>query len=248
ANANPGPDTIRLYYGGPGSVGTITLGADLPSITGDLTIVGVARVTISGADKFRVLQISPNVTVNLDKVILTQGFADFGGGIFNQGNLTITNSTLSANRATVAGGAIANVQGGTVTITNSTLSGNMAGSGGGGAIANDVGTVTITDSVISNNQAVNSMGTARGGGILTSSGSVKLDRVTLENNTARGADGGAGADGLAAGGGANDFQGGELTNRGSSIPDHPAPGGARGHGLCGGGRARRSRRALRAAT
>src|SRR5262249_4903666 len=150
---------IRLYYGGPGSVGTITLGNDLPSITDDLTINGVAHVTISGADKFRVLQISPNVSVHLDKVILTHGFANSGGGLRNFGNLTITNSTISHSHARIGGG-ITNV--GALTISNSTISGNSAVSTisgnsdviGGGGIANDVGTVIITNSTISGNHVV----------------------------------------------------------------------------------------------
>ena len=42
----------------------------------------------------------------------------------------MTNSTLSGNTATGGGGGIVND--GTVTVTNSTLTGNSAASGGGG--------------------------------------------------------------------------------------------------------------------
>src|SRR5262249_29150068 len=61
ANANPGPDTIKVYENhvitGPDN-NIITLTSSLPAITGDLTIESqrYVNLTISGADKFRVLQ------------------------------------------------------------------------------------------------------------------------------------------------------------------------------------------------
>ena len=65
------------------------------------------------------------------------------------GTVKISNSTLSGNGATGAGGGISNA-GGTVTINNSTLSGNTTrNSSGGGGISN-VGTATLQNTIVAN--------------------------------------------------------------------------------------------------
>jgi CSLREA domain-containing protein len=55
--------------------------------------------------------------------------AAFGGGINNDGNATVTNSTISGNGAEAYGGGVMN--NGFTSFTNSTLSGNSAATGGG---------------------------------------------------------------------------------------------------------------------
>jgi predicted outer membrane repeat protein len=62
----------------------------------------------------------------------------------------ITNSTISGNSATFAGGGIA-AEYCLVSIVNSTISGNSAGSGGG--ISNFSGSVQIANSTLSSNSA-----------------------------------------------------------------------------------------------
>jgi len=117
-----------------------------------------------------------------------------GGGVYNEGTLTIENSTISGNTTGDSvtsgyfagqGGGVAG-WGGTLTIRNSTLSGNATGNGsspgedgdGGGVYAN--GATTIENSTISGNAA-------RGyGGVYNynESHAVTLIHVTLTNNTA----------------------------------------------------------------
>jgi CSLREA domain-containing protein len=103
-----------------------------------------------------------------------------GGGIFNNGTLTVTNATISGNDETdAAGGGIYN--NGTATLTNTTISGNKASSGGngGGGIFND-GTLTVTNSTISGN----TVGTAgSGGGISHQGGTVTLLNTIVASNT-----------------------------------------------------------------
>jgi len=88
---------------------------------------------------------------------------DTGGGIDNEGTLTVT-STFSGNSASAGwqglgfGGGIFNDAGSTLTVTNSTFSGNSAlgfgsledRSPGGGGIVNSGGTLTVTNTIVAN--------------------------------------------------------------------------------------------------
>src|SRR5207244_2529595 len=100
-------------------------------ITKNLTIngPGAAQLTISGINKSRGFNISSGFTVALSGLKIANGNpggTQFGGGIYNKGTLTITNSTLSSNSAFIGGG-IYNDNTATLTITASTLSDNKSG-------------------------------------------------------------------------------------------------------------------------
>ena len=98
-----------------------------------------------------------------------------GGGISNTGRgiVTIRNSTISGNRALLAG-AIKNVGfGSTVTIINSTVSGNRSPKSA--AIYTDEGTMTISNSTIGRNLG--------GGVIVQSSAAAKLQNSIVANNS-----------------------------------------------------------------
>ena len=163
ANAAAKPDTIVV------PAGTYTLtraGIDEDAaLTGDLDVTG--NVTIQGAGAGttvvnangldRVFHILSNGKAVLSDMTIEGGVCaveESGGGIFNQGALTVSSCTLSGNSATsgfdVAGGGIYNF--GTLTVSNSTLSGNSAGDYGGG-ISNN-GTLTVSNSSLSGNSAV----------------------------------------------------------------------------------------------
>ena len=101
-----------------------------------------------------------------------------GGGIYNFGTLTILNSTLSGNSSDSTSGAIYNRMGATATIINSTLSGNSAAINGGG-IAND-GTLTVINSTLSGNSATSS------GGGLYNTGTLTLNNSIVANSTSGG--------------------------------------------------------------
>jgi hypothetical protein len=128
-----------------------------------------------------------------DSTIAKNSAADEGGGIFygGGGNVTMTDSTIANNSAINNGGGIYNF-GGTVAMTDITIAQNSAGDGGG--IYNFGGALTTTDSTIVNNSA-----TADGGGILSASGgTVTITDATITGNTAPGASGvGGGIDGAA---------------------------------------------------
>ncbi len=124
--------------------------------------------------------------------------ATSGGGIYNAGDMTISNSVLSDNYMTLDygnGGAIYNttvtinagtdnekVSDGRLEISNTTISGNRAGNGAGIYVAG--GDVSVTGSEISSNTA-----SRIGGAVYAADGSVTLTNVDIHDNA--GASGGA---------------------------------------------------------
>jgi hypothetical protein len=76
--------------------------------------------------------------------------SDIGAGIWNLNSLTVTGSTFSSDAAETEGGGIAND--GVLTLKNSTLAGNSANTFGGGGIYNN-GTLTATNCTLAYNQA-----------------------------------------------------------------------------------------------
>ena len=118
-------------------------------------------------------------TLTITNSTLSSNSGIHGGGIFNDGNLIITNSTLSGTRVSGAaseGGAIDNHFSGLATISNSTLAGNMAPDGSGGGIFNIVGEVRLTNSTLSDNAAL-----LVGGGLSNLNGTVTLKSTILAN-------------------------------------------------------------------
>jgi uncharacterized repeat protein (TIGR01451 family)/CSLREA domain-containing protein len=110
-----------------------------------------------------------------------------GGAIYNNGMLTITDSTISGNIAHNSGGGI--YDGGALTIAASTISGNTATFGGGGGIYNQYSVVTVTNSTIAGNTADFGGGiTDQGGGYGT--GKLTMDYSTITGNSASSGGGG----------------------------------------------------------
>ena len=106
-----------------------------------------------------------------------------GGGIFNQGNLTLTGSTVSDNYADGYGAGIWNDQTGDLTITSSNITGNTCAGTGGGIY--DLGTVSASQTTISDNSA----GRGGGGGLYTY-GTANLADCTISDNTSSSSGGG----------------------------------------------------------
>jgi hypothetical protein len=112
---------------------------------------------------------------------------DEGGGLYNSGTLTVSNSTLSGNSATVsgntvggAGGGIANF--GTLAVSNSTLSRNTAGRYGGGIYTHSSRPVTLTNVTVTANRANTAGGSYHGGGFFGLSGSPVLHNTLIAGN------------------------------------------------------------------
>jgi LPXTG-site transpeptidase (sortase) family protein len=132
-----------ITFGGDTS---ITLTSDTLTVDKDMSIDGTGHsVTVSGGYTLIVFTVYSG-EIRLNHLTITNGFANFGGGIFNNGTLTVQNSTFSGNRAALEGGGIFNY--GTMTVQNSTFSGNWA-SGPGGGIFN-FGMLALSNTIIAN--------------------------------------------------------------------------------------------------
>ena len=181
ANEN-GLTTIKFA---PELNGIITLDGRQLDIDKNITIdANGANITISGNTnddkRSRVFNIASGSTVTLVGLTVTNGLASDGGGIYNEGLLTIIDCTIIRNRANNAGGGIDN-RSGTVTVISSEITGNSAV--GGGGIHNFNGsTLEIMNSIIAGNSA------DYGGGIHSNSNSsVSTTNSTIAgNNAARG--------------------------------------------------------------
>jgi predicted outer membrane repeat protein len=169
ANASPG-DTLAIE-------GTCTGSLDIAK---DITLAGTGAATLDGQGQaIRVITIRAGATVAISGLTITGGQGFAGVGIHNLGTLTLANSSVSGNVATLWGGGIYNRNGATLTLVDTAVTGNSAGENGGG-IYND-GTLTLTDSSVSGNN-----GGLGGGGVLNSSfGALTLTRGLVKGNTAQ---------------------------------------------------------------
>jgi CSLREA domain-containing protein len=193
-----GADTINFSVSG-----TITISSTLPAIAnsspGSLTIDGSGEtITVSGGDggdpqfstTYQVLLVNVGATLNLNDLTIANGGISpgiDGGGIYNSGTLTVTNSTFSGNGGEFdTGGGILNDDSGTLTITNSTFSGNGVGGETGGAISNG-GRLTIIDSTFSGNGGGVAIGDNAGngpGGGIANGGTMTVTNSTFDDNSA----------------------------------------------------------------
>ena len=104
-----------------------------------------------------------------------------GGGIYNEGDLTIINCTVSNNWANYSGGGMYNADGSSATISNCTFSDNVGDNGGGGGICNSGSSVTITNCTFSNNSVPGEVG---GGGMYSSYSSGIVTNCAFNGNSA----------------------------------------------------------------
>jgi CSLREA domain-containing protein len=183
-------DTIIL----PSGVYTLTRtdsGNEDASSTGDLDIR--ANLTLQGAGasttiikalnfRDRVFQVI-SAAVTISGVTVTGGnVSGNGGGIENDGTLTLLDSVISANQASGQGGGLFNASTGNLTLTGSTLDGNRAGAEGGG-IANSGNLTSVNTTVTGNTSAI------AGGGIYNQGIVITANNLTIAANQAsQGAD------------------------------------------------------------
>ena len=146
-------------------------------------------MTISGGNINAHIHVTKGATLNISGLSFKNSETLIQAFLFNQGTLTVTDSTISDNKTTAGvtsfGGGIYNTSTGTLTVTDSTFSGNSASgkqAGQGGGIDNE-GKLTMTASTLSYNSASGS--NSFGGGILSlGKGSPAIIRFcTIYGNT-----------------------------------------------------------------
>ncbi len=220
SNLTSGANTIQFAL--PSGPQTIDLSSQLV-LSDSVTInAGNAQISISGDNATRVFMVNAGVTATLDNLTITAGMAQFGGGIWNAGNLTLSGCTLSGNQASGGNGA---------SLVNSSGGGGGGGAGLGGAIFN-TGTLTLVNCTVSGNLATGGQG-----------GSITANYSAVNGGLGGGVNGGAGGLGNASGGNgspgaAGGFGGGGGGGGGThGFANSPpsGPGGAGGFGGGGGG-------------
>lgn len=153
-----------------------------------------------------------NAKVSVDSTTISDNHASGGGGVWNSiggsGSMTITNSVITGNSATINGGGIFNRR--SLTLTNTVVVGNTATNGGGIYMLS--GSAALNDTSVSGNTV-----TANGGGIYVRQGTA----VTLTNS-------GVSGNHAASGGGIYTEPGGTVAVDGTSsvvgnTPDDWAP-------------------------
>jgi Tol biopolymer transport system component len=141
-----------------------------------------------------------------DAMVTGNTAATSGGGIANDGTLTIDHSTVENNTTGNGGtgGGIINFL--SLSVTNSTIMNNAAQADGGGLYL--VGSTTLTNDTIANNGANAGLAGGNGGGIFVNgvpTATFQLTNTLLAGNTRNGA--------------AQDCSGGGLTSLGGNLSD-----------------------------
>jgi hypothetical protein len=165
-----GEGKLTLDGQGEGRVFDVLIGGVAEVELRGLTVTG-GGISNSGQGVLKLTNVTVSGTVDRE-------------GIFNNGTMTLTDSTVSGNKnvcgVVPVGGGITNQVGApgsaTLTLINTTVSGNVADVGGG--IWNDAGTVTLVNSTVSGNTA------NKGGGLWPEFGTMVLTNSTVSGNTA----------------------------------------------------------------
>jgi predicted outer membrane repeat protein len=152
----------------------------------DLTLIGagvgktIIQAAMSSEDEtMSVLRVPSGGRVAIMNMTVRGGKAVWGGGIYNHGELTLTDIEVTGNVAEIQGGGIFNLAGGTLTMTGTMVSGNVARHGGG--IFNDA-TITVGSSTLTGNNARY----GKGGGLHNGEGGIAyLTGSTVSGNKSR---------------------------------------------------------------
>ena len=180
----PGPRVLTLS--GSSQTRVLFIESGTVSVSGLTLSDGIGPNSIAEALGAGIQNLSSS-QVSIDHCIVTNNSSPVvgasGGGIYNAGKLSVTNSTISFNKSG-SGAGIENA--GNLTIGNSAIVGNISasGSGAGGAILNDPGaSLTISTTSFSGNTA------AESAGAILNLGTAAIADSVFTRNEAHGPDG-----------------------------------------------------------
>ena len=175
---------VSLTVGG-GSV----LGSSSAASGGAIHIANGSSATVSGttftnnASTFSggAIHVASDGALALGNSVLsgshTTDAGSTGGAIFNEGSLTVVDTTFSGNSTPMAGGALNNF--GVARVSRSTFSGNTAERGGAINVNSD-GTLNLVNATVTGNTA------DYGAGIFVGNGSARLTNSSVASNTGDG--------------------------------------------------------------
>jgi Zn-dependent metalloprotease len=230
ANAWPGADTVLLkeVLGDPPFVLSIPGRGEDGAASGDLDISDDLEIAVEGfvnnqriidADHLdRAFHILPWVTVKMTGLWLKNGdvvaSSEDGGGIYNEGFLTLDRSLVRDCVTTQRGGGIYTGPSTLLSIDRSHVALNDAGQAGGG-IFNDEGVVSMIRGSLNNNDAG-----LRGGGLASAGAPAQSSLSACEVRNNHVISGSAGSEG---GGGAHNA-GGQMILMNSTMVNNTAAG------------------------
>ena len=189
--------------------GTISLSKDYKAVSTDGHLLVESGKTVTLDLNGHTLNRSLGSAVNEGCVIKNQGnltitgtgggvikggySSSGGGGILNEGMLTINGGTIKENKTTSLGAGIYNATGKTLILDGGVIDNNQNTTNDGGGIYNQ-GTFTLTSGSIANNKVT---GTSKNGGGIYNTGTMSINGGTIQNNTATGLGAGIYHDGTA---------------------------------------------------
>ena len=197
-----------LFNGGAGTIMLSGSELQITQTSGATTITGPGAdmLTISGDNKSRVFEIGSesqmgvtgNVTggtVNMSGLTITEGFLatdrgngdinqvsspdQLGGGILNDGTLTVRDCVITGNQASTGGGIASDS---TLTINNSTVSDNKTTFSNGGGLENFGAAIQHSMTVV--NCTITGNSTAAAGGGIRNVSSLSVFDSTIAGNSA----------------------------------------------------------------
>jgi Matrixin/PKD domain/Right handed beta helix region/Periplasmic copper-binding protein (NosD) len=156
------------------------------SATTTITGKGANLLSVSGNNASRVFQVNAGATAAMSGLTITGGNSATGGGISNNGTLSLSNFIVSGNTASSGFGGGGIVNNGALTLTDGTISGNTAPNRGGGGFSNIYSAVaTLTNITVSGNSSGSGGGVSDDGGNSGGPGlTLTMTNCTVSNNTA----------------------------------------------------------------
>ncbi|MFK7779160.1 MAG: choice-of-anchor Q domain-containing protein, partial [Gimesia sp.] len=151
-------------------------------ISDDLTIAGLGadQLTLDGNGDSRIFFVDDgdaDITINVEinGLTVTNGYADYGGAILSHENLSLSNSEIYLNEASVSGGGLYHKDG-LLSLTNCYFVRNVALQNGGAINALN-SSVIINDSIFSNNSA------QFGGALFVTALQIPMPEIFIQNST-----------------------------------------------------------------